>query len=169
MFHLQFKHTWHLKWNRSESMHQTFSKGSLNLCKQKLLLFFFFVALYLWNSSAQKSLKSTLRMLPRMPQGMQPHHTSSHPRNTCSHPAEGSVLFPYFTTVVIPHASWKQKEKHTIGTSCDKLSLPWIRGASSRCVSTALFSRRAHSSLRPTVALPPPASGCWKESNLDFL
>lgn len=40
MFHLKFKHTWHLKGNRLDSMHWTFSKDSGNLRKQKPMAFY---------------------------------------------------------------------------------------------------------------------------------
>lgn len=58
MFHLKFKHIWHLKWNRSESMHWTFSKDSLNLRKQKPILFSW--PCISWNSSTMRSLKTSV-------------------------------------------------------------------------------------------------------------
>lgn len=112
MFHLKFKHTWHLKWNRSESMHQTFSKGSLNLCKQKLILFF--MALYLLKLiSPDKSQEYASDEACLTPWGRQ-----LLPRDPHSHPDKGSVPFPHFTSVVIPHPSWRPKGKQTTSSSC---------------------------------------------------
>lgn len=97
MFHLKFKHTWHLKWNRSESMHWTFRKGSLSLCKQKPMLFF--MALYLLKliSHGKSQNSSVCRCLPA-----QCYWEGSSPwQDPCSHSAEGSLPFLRLTSVLI--------------------------------------------------------------------
>lgn len=152
MFHLKFKHTWHLKWNRSESMHWTFSKDSLNLRKQKCILFLW--PYIFWNSSALGSLKKhTADAAYVMPQGRQPPETPV--------PTLPKDLFPFHTSPL-----WWSHIKAG-GRKASRLQAAAIMGypllesrEQQQPVTTALSSRLAwgHSSPRPTLGLPPPTS-----------
>lgn len=65
MFHVKFKHIQHLKGNRSESMHWTFSKGWLNL--RKLTHTFFHSLVSFETCQTLRSLRNELGILPAEP------------------------------------------------------------------------------------------------------
>lgn len=156
MFHLKFKHTWHLKWNRSDSMHWTFSKHSGNLCKQKPMLFSW--SCISWNSSAMRSLKTTvyLMLAPIMLLGRQ---------LLLSRPLVPlcwriTSLSPF--TYVLIHIQAGERKTSRLQTAAI-MGYPFLEAGDSQH-RTLLLASMGATVTETGLRLPAPTSDCWKEN-----